>query len=253
MAHLHGIGILPLGTIQLNRAKDIDLPSKKELLKYERGHCIEKSTEINGVQISVTTWVDNKVVNLCSSYDGKEPMAPVKRFSKKEKRIIEVPRPKSVEIYNKYMGGVDLLDAMLGFYRIKIKSKKWYHRIFFHMVDMTCVNSWLLWRRRNKQKSNNEVYMPLLDFKIYIADVLMRETGGVFTPTTRGRGRPALEHTDLRKRKRRIELPPQEVVYDAIGHWPNWGDKRQRCKNCTRLSYIDCSKCDCFFLFKQRT
>ncbi|KAF9806454.1 hypothetical protein SFRURICE_001249, partial [Spodoptera frugiperda] len=61
MAHLHGIGILPLGTIQLNRAKDIDLPSKKELLKYERGHCIEKSTEINGVQISVTTWVDNKV------------------------------------------------------------------------------------------------------------------------------------------------------------------------------------------------
>lgn len=101
-------------------------------------------------------------------------MAPVKRFSKKQKRVIEVPRPKSVEIYNKYMGGVDLLDAMLGFYRIKIKSKKWYHRIFFHLVDMTCVNSWLLWRRRNKQKSNNEhkeMYMSLLDFKLYIADV----------------------------------------------------------------------------------
>lgn len=36
LAHLHGVGILPLGTILLNRAKDINLPRKKALLKCER-------------------------------------------------------------------------------------------------------------------------------------------------------------------------------------------------------------------------
>lgn len=78
MAFLHGIGILPLGTIQLSSAKDINV-NKKELQKSPRGHCVEKSTVIDGVQLNVTLWVDNKVVSLCSSYVGKEPMAPAKR------------------------------------------------------------------------------------------------------------------------------------------------------------------------------
>lgn len=245
MAHLHSNGILPLGTIQLNRAKDINL-SPKELLKQSRGYCVEKCTEINEVELSVTSWVDNKVVNLCSTYVGKEPMDMAKRFSKLQKKKIDVPRPKAVEIYNKYMGGVDLLDAMLGFYRIQIRSKKWYHRIFFHTIDLITVNSWLLWRRRNNQKGN-ETYMPLLDFKLYIANVLMQETTGVFTPTTRSRGRPVLnQNVENKPKRRRIDLPPREVAEDGIGHWPTWAKDRQRCKVCNLKSSIYCSKCSCY-------
>ncbi|KAI8432589.1 hypothetical protein MSG28_013576 [Choristoneura fumiferana] len=79
MANLHKIGILPLGTIQLNRAKDIPL-SKKVLMKKPRGHCEVKSTVIDDVQLAVTAWVDNKVVSLCSSYVAAEPICTVKRF-----------------------------------------------------------------------------------------------------------------------------------------------------------------------------
>ncbi|VVC92436.1 unnamed protein product [Leptidea sinapis] len=50
---LHGIGILPLGTIQISRAKGIN--------KSPRDHCVEKSTVIDGVQLNVTMWVDNKI------------------------------------------------------------------------------------------------------------------------------------------------------------------------------------------------
>lgn len=251
MAYLHTNGIPPLGTIQLNRAKDIDLPSTKELLKNSRGYCIEKCTEVNEVELSVTSWVDNKVVSLCSSYVGKEPMDIAKRYSKEQKKKVDVPRPKSVEIYNKYMGGVDLLDSMLGFYRIKIRSKKWYIRIFFHVIDMITVNSWLLQRRRNRQKGN-DMYMPLLDFKLYIADVLMRETTGVFTPTTRGRPPLNKNIENIQKiKRRRIELPPREVVEDGLGHWPNWAKDRQRCKNCSQKSYVYCSKCACYFCFNK--
>ncbi|CAG4951044.1 unnamed protein product [Parnassius apollo] len=123
MANLHKKGILPLGTVQLRRAPNINI-NKKALEKKERGYYSEKRVAVDNVKLSVTSWVDNKAVSLCSSYVGKEPMGVVKRYSKKHKRRVDVSCPKAVSIYNKYMGGVDLLDAMLGFYRIKIRSKK---------------------------------------------------------------------------------------------------------------------------------
>ncbi|GBP82557.1 PiggyBac transposable element-derived protein 2 [Eumeta japonica] len=121
MVHLHTVGILPLGTIQINRAKEIDLPSVKQFMKHDRGYCIEKCTEVNDVELSVTTWVDNKIANLCSSHVGKDPMDTVKRYSKEKKSKIDVLPSKAIAVYNKYIGAVDLLDSMLRFYRIKIK------------------------------------------------------------------------------------------------------------------------------------
>lgn len=245
MANLHKKGFLPLGTIQLNRAHNINL-QKKDLMKLKRGHCIEKSTVIDDVQISVINWVDNKAVSLCSTYVGKEPMGSVTRFIKQKKAKADIPCPKAISIYNKYMGGVDLLDSMLGFYRIKIRSKKWYHRIFFHMVDLVCVNSWLLWRRRMEQ-IEDVTYMPLLDFKLFIADILMREDVLVFTPTSRKRGRPLTQVENIKK-KQRLELPPIEVAEDGFNHWPQWKKDRQRCKfeGCIQKSQVMCSKCKCY-------
>ncbi|KAJ8710249.1 hypothetical protein PYW07_009615 [Mythimna separata] len=245
MSHLHQKGFLPLGTIQLNRARDLNL-QKKALLKEERGYCVEKSTIIDDVKLSVTTWVDNKAVSLCSSYVGKEPMGMVKRFDRKKRTKIDVPCPKSIMVYNKYMGGVDLLDSMLGFYRIKIRSKKWYHRLFFHFIDLVCVNSWLLWRRSMKDKN---IYLPLLDFKLMLADVLMHQEAKVFTPTTRNRGRPLnqdnIENIIKNKRRRRLDMPPVEVAEDGINHWPEWKLDRQRCKmqGCGQKSQVMCTKC----------
>lgn len=253
MANLHKRGILPLGTIQLRRAPNINI-SKKDLEKKQRGYCSEKIVSVHDVQLSVTNWVDNKAVSLCSSFVGKEPMGVVKRYSKQQKSRVDVPCPKAVTIYNKNMGGVDLLDAMLGFYRIKIRSKKWYHRLFFHFIDLCCVNSWLLWRRVMKQKGD-EIYMPLLDFKLAIADVLMHKDCKVYTPT-RKRGRPMNQDVEAIKRgksKRRIELPPVEVSGDRFNHWPDWRSDRQRCKmeGCKLKSQVMCEKCGCYLCFNK--
>jgi len=45
------------------------------------------------------------------------------------------------------MGGVDLMDSMIGRYRIIMRSKKWYIKIFYHLVDMSMVNAWILFKR----------------------------------------------------------------------------------------------------------
>jgi hypothetical protein len=76
-----------------------------------------------------------------------------------------VPCSQAIITYNKYTGGVDIRDSMLGYYRIQIRSKKWYHKIMFHMFDLVCLNSWILWRKHNKNE-----HIPHVDFKIIVAD-----------------------------------------------------------------------------------
>ncbi|RXN11698.1 piggyBac transposable element-derived 3-like protein [Labeo rohita] len=77
--------------------------------------------------------------------------------------------------YNQHMGGVDLLDSLIALYRTKIRSKKWYHRLFFHFLDMIVVTCWLLYKRHCKcnNLSDAEV-MRLYAFKSYTAQGLCK-------------------------------------------------------------------------------
>lgn len=71
----------------------------------------------------------------------------IKRWDKKNWQFIDVERPDIVGLYNKSMGGVDVHDQLVSFYRIFIKSRKWTFRIVVHSFDMAAVNSWLEYRR----------------------------------------------------------------------------------------------------------
>lgn len=114
------------------------------------------------MELSLVSWFDNKVVNILSTYVGSNPVSTKKRYSKKDKKHIEIESPKALDVYNYHMGGVDLLDSLLGLYRIQLRSRKLYKKIFFHMIDMCVVNSWILYRSKSDQ------YMPLFYFNLFI-------------------------------------------------------------------------------------
>lgn len=100
-----------------------------------------------------------------------------------------------VKQYNRHMGGVDLLDSLIGRYRIKMWSRKWYMRLFYHLLDITVINAWLLMRRYNKDKP----VMKLADFRIELANTLCT----IGTPRSTKRGRPsALQKVIEIKRKK---------------------------------------------------
>jgi hypothetical protein len=107
-------------------------------------------------------WFDNKAVHLISSYKSQEPIEIVRQWSVAANQDVKVPRPEIVKEYNTFMGGVDLHDMLVQLYRTNIKGHRFYLRIIFHLINMPCVNAWLLYRRHCKQKS--EKYRPLLDF-----------------------------------------------------------------------------------------
>lgn len=71
------------------------------------------------------------------------------------------------------MGGVDLMDGLIVYYRIVIHSKKYYLRFFFHFMDMVLVNDWLLYRIHCEcQNINIKDQIDLLEFRTQVAAAL---------------------------------------------------------------------------------
>lgn len=260
LVYLHKEGILPLGTARLNRLTGLKMPKEKELRKKGRGTFCEMVTNVDEIKITAVSWLDNKVVNMVSTYAGSQPVMEKKRFFKSENIHKVISCPNSVGIYNSYMGGVDLIDSMLGYYRIPLRSKKYYMKIFYHIIDLCVVNAWLLYRRVN---NNNESYLPLVDFKILISEVLCE----VKRTTPKRKGRPTAEENRTQglietKKKRGpcSELPAEDVRLDGMDHYPIH-ENRNRCKypTCSQKTMISCSKCqihlcindkrNCFLLF----
>ncbi|KAG5869521.1 hypothetical protein JTB14_015732 [Gonioctena quinquepunctata] len=119
-----GNGLSPLGTVRLNRVPNSEMPTAKDFKKQGRGFIVEKVAVIDNIKIGITTWFDNKPENMLSTYVGSD-----------------IPCPQAVEVYHRHMGGVDLLDSILGLYRIYLRSEKMVQKnIFFHMVDMCVVD-----------------------------------------------------------------------------------------------------------------
>lgn len=73
------------------------------------------------------------------------------------------------------MGGVDLMDSFLGRYRVHMKTRKWYLRIFYHLLDITIINAWVLYLKVNKQKGvNPKSLMDLGEFRSDLAETLTK-------------------------------------------------------------------------------
>jgi len=97
------------GTIMANRIpKNAGISSDNELKKKERGSS-DQLVRDDG-KIVLVKWFDNKPVNLESSCMGVEPEGCCRRWSKSERKYIDIKQPAIVKNYNAFMGGVDLLD-----------------------------------------------------------------------------------------------------------------------------------------------
>ncbi|XP_035262865.1 nascent polypeptide-associated complex subunit alpha, muscle-specific form-like [Anguilla anguilla] len=92
-------------------------------------------------------WKDNRDVCLCSTihkaYSGQSVQRRV-RDPNEPRSTRAVPVPDPVVQYNKYMGGVDLSDALIKYYNVNQKTMRWYKKLFLHFVDIAVVNSYII-------------------------------------------------------------------------------------------------------------
>ncbi|KAK4312806.1 hypothetical protein Pmani_015818 [Petrolisthes manimaculis] len=189
------------GTIRSTRKDFPTLASDKEL---KRGQFDYRSTP-NG--ITVYKWKDSKAVHMASNYHGNVTTT-VKRREKDGSRSV-VPCPQVIKDYNENMGGVDKHDMLRQLYGMNRKSMKWWHRIFFGLLDMSIVNAFVVYKEHHGS-------LPLLEFRRELAQ-------GLMTFAKDSKGAP--------KRKKIDYSIPTSVRLNNTGiHWPKFIQKKGRCE-----------------------
>lgn len=121
LVHLKNIGFRATGTVRDNRTDKCPMKSAKELAKESRGSFDYRYDTMS--EVLMVRWNDNKCVIVATNYDKIEPLAKATRWKREAKQRVEVPQPKLIQNYNKYMGGVDHHDWLVGKYGIQIRGK----------------------------------------------------------------------------------------------------------------------------------
>jgi hypothetical protein len=264
------------GTVRQNRKAGCPLMSEKALKKEGRGAYDFKSA--NGVV--VCDWYDNRVVTVASNFHSVQPVSMQSRWSKKDNSYINIPCPNLITAYNKSMGGVDRCDMMLALYRMKMKGRKWYKRLFFHFVDLAVINAWTILRQTNSPQ------LKLVNFKMEVAVALIkgglllhpmaaarlsRGIRGAAGDVSGGGDADDEEEEGDQSAGSRVHDPQAAgrvnkfVRYDGMHHLPRKVAKLPkacRMELCKRRSRMFCVKCqvylcvdeksDCFLRFHQK-
>ncbi|KAJ4430236.1 hypothetical protein ANN_22448, partial [Periplaneta americana] len=106
-------------------------------------------------------WKDSKEVLVLSNCHRANDIQVLRK--KKDGSKDNVPCPESIAFYNEIMGGVDLSDQKVGTYDFNRKSQKWWRKVFFKVLMMSVVNSWILYQEtKHKKIQLLEYLIPLL-------------------------------------------------------------------------------------------
>ena len=150
---LTDMGMYEVGTIPENRLQGVPL-KKKAALQKETRETFDYTSDGNNLLVA---WRDNKVVIVANNYLLLNTVLSIKRWSKAEKKHIDVPMPNPFKEYNENMGGVDLFDQCVNL-SCANPVQKVVVAFFAWSINATAVNAWRLFY---KIHGNN---IPLLKF-----------------------------------------------------------------------------------------
>jgi len=141
-------------------------------------------------------------------------------------------KPHIVERYNQHVGYVDSSDCMANSYSMSQRTFKWTTKLFFHLLDLTVLNSWILLSSCGAKYTHR-------DFRLLLLRNLIEEAGkSQDCPTPRLVGRPSAAATNVLRLESRHNK-----------HWSAKSSTHLQCRLCfshdqrKRIVY-NCAKCD---------
>jgi hypothetical protein len=184
-----------------------------------------------------------------SNFNGSKA-TEVSRLKKDGKRE-NIASPEIIPDYNHYMGGVDQADRLRQAYCVD-RSKKWWHRLFFDILDIAFVHSYVVYKCLNKEER-----ISLLDFRRGVAKGLMIRglTKAKLTPKRASSNSPrsSPRFTPVRslpKRRKYSYSVANDVRLGNLGsHWPIFEKERKQCEQCSSMGvesrpHSKCSSCN---------
>ena len=153
---------LACGTVRSNRIglpKEICGLKEKCVKELERGESLYRQKG----RLTCVTWRDRKPVSFLATIPTSEADSTVvQRSVKVNGRWVkkDFARPGVVDLYNNYMGGVDVSDQRAVAYARLMKGVVWYYKVFFYMVEVCVSNAQIL-----QTKSQEHTTMRSFDFR----------------------------------------------------------------------------------------
>ena len=215
----------------------------------------------NDEKVTIVKRYDNKPIFLASSQHGTETVENCKRWSKKDRAHIQVPRPHLVKQYNTNTGGVDMLDRVLCKYAMRGRTRKWTVRVMHHFVDFVIASCWIEYQTAAKENGWRKKHiLPYFQFKLDVAENLIYPDSAL-----EGNVDGSLESEEERdddmntisNQKRRPPKPLPAIAKRTknalnIPEMMNTTQKtrsRYRALGCSKLTFVRCADCKMFLCF----
>lgn len=228
---LYNYDLYATATIRPNR-KGLPLIAKSNA-KLDKGEFTFRTKS----HVGYVQWKDSKPVHVVSSaFPAKEVVEASRR--QKDGTLKNIPCPKMIVEYTKRMGGVDRFDQRRGFYSTSRRSRRWWLRIFYFLLDSSIVNAHILLCAVKK------VELSKLQFSLRLARGLI----GVFTSRKRS-APPAFTKRTSKQKSRSGEKElgvPDELRLANVGrHFPKEEQSYRRCRLCSTKTNNKRSKYTC--------
>lgn len=227
MEELKRNDIHAVGTVNMSRRY---LPTFKSDKSMKRG---EFQWFTSNTGLAAIKWKDRRSVHLLSNHHDPEHVREVKR-KERDGTVTQVPCPEAVIDYNQNMNYVDKFDQLLSSYKIDRRSKKWWHRIFFYLLDAAVVNAYCIYKLLDLP------FLTAKDFRRAVMNGLLADK----LVSRKRKSESTMEPVQIKRSKPYI---PPEVRLNSAKHQPERSSRR-RCALCStkakqvRTDWI-CSVC----------
>ena len=159
-------GTSATGTVKLNRSgiPKCLLNVHEWARKHERGDV----RWIRHSPVLALQWVDSKPVTILTTLFSANEETTCERRVKRDGKFerVEVTQPLAVHYYNQHMNGVDRSDQMLSNHNVRQKCYRWWKVLFFHLIDIAIVNSFLLFQQYRAQNPEVEALHRMKSYSI---------------------------------------------------------------------------------------
>ncbi|XP_067298047.1 piggyBac transposable element-derived protein 4-like isoform X3 [Pseudorasbora parva] len=178
-------------------------------------------------------WKDSQEVQMCSTFHKANDGDTVQRKVKGDfyQTLVEVPVPAAMLDFNKNMEAVDPSNSITGHFRALHKPKKWYQCVFYHFLDITVENAFIMQKLiaqgKNWKPLTRKAFLEALILEL--AEISPQDSSP-FSSARSSSVVPASFHK------------PKHITLEDIGG--------RKCRLCNQTTPVMCVTCDMLLCFQ---
>jgi hypothetical protein len=137
-------------------------PNRKGMPVFEQ---VEKG-QCSAVHVKPLKWSDKRYVHMLTTVFTANQKDTGEIHFKTGESIIN---PECIIEYNNKMGAIDKADMQVSFVGCARKSLKWYKKVFFHLIDLSLYNSYVMFQVKTGEKPS------FSDFRLKIVTQIIEQ------------------------------------------------------------------------------